>query len=144
MIFEKLNEKVDALAARIGEDRDKKSGVTEGRSMPFSLLGLRRTFRNANRVRQIVNVFLKYGFGKIIDQIHLNRFIPFRKSIRTFGQWPPLKSPTVPEKTQDGLCRARPQFHQTRPDTFDEARPHHQALCRRIQEASGQGPPLSR
>ncbi|MGE5299828.1 MAG: hypothetical protein ACM3MB_02565, partial [Acidobacteriota bacterium] len=62
--------------------------------MPFNFLTLRRTYKNVNRVRQIVNVLLKYGFGKLVDQLHLNRFVPFRKRIRTFGQWPPLKSPT--------------------------------------------------
>src|SRR5512135_3837728 len=90
--------------------------------MPFNLLGLRRTFRNANRVGQIVNVFLKYGFGNLVDQLHLNRFVPFRKRLRTFGQWPPLKSPTVPEKLRMSFAELGPSFIKlaqilsTRPD----------------------------
>jgi ubiquinone biosynthesis protein len=90
--------------------------------MPLSLLGLRRTFRNANRVGQIVNVLLKYGFGKFVDQLHLNRFVPFRKRLRAFGQWPPLKSPTVPERLRKAFAELGPSFIKlaqilsTRPD----------------------------
>jgi ubiquinone biosynthesis protein len=78
--------------------------------MPFSLLGFRKTYRNVNRVRQIINVFLKYGFGKIIDQIHLSRFIPFRKRLKTFGQWPQLQSPTVPERLRMAFSELGPSF----------------------------------
>jgi ubiquinone biosynthesis protein len=90
--------------------------------MPFNLLLFRRTYRNVNRVRQIVNVLLKYGFGKIVDQLHLNRFVPFRKRLRTFGQWPPLKSPTVPERLRMAFAELGPSFIKlaqllsTRPD----------------------------
>ena len=78
--------------------------------MPFNLLGFRRTYRNVNRVRQIVNVFLKYGFGKIIDQIHLSGSIPFRRRFRTFGQWPSLKGPTVPERLRMAFTELGPSF----------------------------------
>src|SRR5512146_3288274 len=90
--------------------------------MPFSLLSFRRTYRNVNRVRQIVNVLLKYGFGKIVDQLHLNRFVPFRKRLKTFGQWPSLKSPTVPERLRMAFAELGPSFIKlaqilsTRPD----------------------------
>lgn len=90
--------------------------------MPFTLLSFRRTYRNVNRVRQIVNVLLKYGFGKLVDQLHLNRFVPFRKRLRTFGQWPALKSPTVPERLRMAFAELGPSFIKlaqllsTRPD----------------------------
>jgi ubiquinone biosynthesis protein len=90
--------------------------------MPLRFLGVRRTFRNVNRVSQIANVFLKYGFGKILDQLHLSRFVPFRKRLRTFGQWPPLKSPTVPERLRMAFAELGPSFIKlaqilsTRPD----------------------------
>lgn len=90
--------------------------------MPFNLLSLRRTYKNVNRVRQIVNVLLKYGFGQLVDQLHLNRFVPFRKRLRTFGQWPPLKSPTVPERLRMAFAELGPSFIKlaqilsTRPD----------------------------
>jgi ubiquinone biosynthesis protein len=90
--------------------------------MPFSLLSIRRTYKNVNRVRQIVNVLLKYGFGKLIDQLHLSRFVPFRKRLKTFGQWPPLKGPTVAERLRMAFAELGPSFIKlaqilsTRPD----------------------------
>ena len=75
--------------------------------MPFSFIRFRRS---ANRIRQITNVFLKYGFGKVIDQIHLGRFIPFRKRMRTFGQWPPVKSPSAPEQLRMAFAELGPSF----------------------------------
>jgi ubiquinone biosynthesis protein len=75
--------------------------------MPFSFLRLRKS---ASRIRQIINVFLKYGFGKVIDQIHLGRFIPFRKRIKAFGQWPPVKSPSAPEQLRMAFEELGPSF----------------------------------
>lgn len=90
--------------------------------MPFSLLSFKRTYKNVSRARQIINVFLKYGFGKVIDQLHLSRFIPFRKRLRAFGQWPSIKEPTVPEKLRMAFAELGPSFIKlaqllsTRPD----------------------------
>lgn len=78
--------------------------------MPFTLLNIRRTYKNVNRLRQIVHVFLKYGFGKIIDQLHLGRFIPFRTRLKVFGHWPPLKSPTTPERLRMAFAELGPTF----------------------------------
>ncbi len=90
--------------------------------MPFGFPGFRRTYRNVNRVRHITNVLIKYGFGKIIDQLHLNRFVPFRKRLKTFGQWPPLKGPTSAERLRMAFAELGPTFIKlaqllsTRPD----------------------------
>lgn len=78
--------------------------------MPFNLLSFKRTYKNVNRVRQIVNVLLRHGFGKIVDQLHLNKFIPFRKRIKAFGQWPSLKSPTTPERLRMAFADLGPSF----------------------------------
>jgi ubiquinone biosynthesis protein len=78
--------------------------------MPFDLLSLRRTYKSVNRIRQIVNVFLKYGFGKVIDQLHLSKFVPFRKRIRSFGQWPSLKFSVTPEKLRMAFSDLGPSF----------------------------------
>lgn len=69
-----------------------------------------RTYRSARRLQQVVNVFLRHGFGRVIDQIHLGRFIPFSKRLRTFGQWPPLKSPTTPERLRIAFGELGPTF----------------------------------
>ncbi|MBF0506682.1 MAG: AarF/ABC1/UbiB kinase family protein [Nitrospirae bacterium] len=61
-------------------------------------------------MQQIVNVFLKHGFGEIIEQIHLGRYIPFKKRLRSFGAWPALKSPTVPERLRTAFAELGPTF----------------------------------
>lgn len=71
---------------------------------------LTRTYKTARRLQQIINVFLRHGFGRIIDQIHLGRYIPFRKRLRTFGQWPALKGPTVPERLRVAFAELGPSF----------------------------------
>jgi ubiquinone biosynthesis protein len=78
--------------------------------MPLDLLKLRSTYKNVNRAREIINVFLKYGFGRIIDQIHFQRFIPLRTRIRTFGQWPALKGPSVPQRLRMAFSELGPTF----------------------------------
>ena len=78
--------------------------------MPFSLLKLRSTYKNINRIRQVINVFLKYGFGHVIDQLRLHRFIPLRKRLKVFGQWPAVKGPTVPERLRMAFSELGPSF----------------------------------
>ncbi|MBI4691460.1 MAG: AarF/ABC1/UbiB kinase family protein [Nitrospirae bacterium] len=77
--------------------------------MPFSLLRL-RALKNINRVRQIINVFLKYGFGHVIDQLRLHRFIPLRKRLKAFGRWPEVKGPTIPERLRMAFAELGPSF----------------------------------
>lgn len=71
---------------------------------------LTRTFKSAKRLQQIINVFLKYGFGQIIDQIQLGRYIPFKKRLKSFGVWPALKGPTVPERLRLAFSELGPSF----------------------------------
>ncbi len=78
--------------------------------MPFSLLKLRSTYKNINRVRQVINVFLKYGFGHVIDQLRLHRFIPLRKRLKSFGQWPAVKGPSIPERLRMAFAELGPTF----------------------------------
>lgn len=76
----------------------------------MSIFRISRTYRTARRLQQIVNVFLRHGFGKVIDQIHLSRYIPFAKRLRTFGQWPALKEPTMPERLRMAFAELGPSF----------------------------------
>ncbi len=71
---------------------------------------LTRKFKSAKRLQQVINVFLKYGFGQIIDQIQLGRYIPFKKRLRSFGAWPALKGPTVPERLRLAFSELGPSF----------------------------------
>lgn len=78
--------------------------------MPFSLLKLRTTYKNINRVRQIINVFLKHEFGHIIDQLRLHRYVSLRKRLKIFGQWPAIKGHTVPERLRMAFAELGPSF----------------------------------
>ncbi|HYA32268.1 MAG TPA: AarF/ABC1/UbiB kinase family protein, partial [Thermodesulfovibrionales bacterium] len=69
-----------------------------------------RTYRSARRLQQIVNVLLKHGFGRFIDQIHLGRYIPFAKRLKAFGQWPALKGPSVSERLRTVFEELGPTF----------------------------------
>jgi ubiquinone biosynthesis protein len=71
---------------------------------------LSRTYKSAKRIQQIINVFLRYGFGQIIDQIYLGRYIPFKKRIKSFGAWPALKGPAVPERLRMAFAELGPTF----------------------------------
>lgn len=71
---------------------------------------LTRTYRSARRLQQIITVFLKYGFGKLIDQIHLGRFISFKKRLKAFGIWPDVKGPAVPERLRMAFEELGPSF----------------------------------
>ncbi|MCL4456143.1 MAG: AarF/UbiB family protein [Nitrospirae bacterium] len=71
---------------------------------------LTRTYKSARRLQQIIHVFLKYGFGQIVDQIHLGRYIPFKKRLKAFGVWPALKGPTIPERLRMAFEELGPTF----------------------------------
>jgi ubiquinone biosynthesis protein len=77
--------------------------------MFLELLRLKRTYRNLNRVRQIVNVFLKHGFGQIIEQLNLQRVLPFRKRLRILGT-PPELGHTLPERLRLAFSELGPSF----------------------------------
>ncbi len=76
----------------------------------MNILRLTRTYKSARRLQQIINVFLKYGFGKLVDQIHLGRFIPFKKRVKSFGIWPDVKGPSVPERLRMAFAELGPSF----------------------------------
>lgn len=68
------------------------------------------TYRNINRIRQIVNVFLKHGFGQVIEQINLHRFIPLRKRVKVFARWQDTERHTLPERLRMAFSELGPSF----------------------------------
>jgi ubiquinone biosynthesis protein len=76
----------------------------------LDIFRLRRTYKSARRLQQIINVFLRHGFGRIIDQIHLGRYIPFRTRLKAFGQWPAVGGPTVSERLRIAFEELGPTF----------------------------------
>jgi ubiquinone biosynthesis protein len=68
------------------------------------------TYRNINRIRHIVNVFLKHGFGQFIEQVNLQRFIPLRKRIKYFARWQIVERHTIPERLRMAFSELGPSF----------------------------------
>lgn len=80
--------------------------------MPYlRLLNIRRTYRNVNRVRQIVNVLLKHGLGRFVEEINLQRFIPLGRRLRAFGRYGVyLEKATLAERTRLAFEELGPSF----------------------------------
>lgn len=79
--------------------------------MPItSLIKYWQTYKSIGRIRRIVNVFLKHGFGQFIEQINLQRFVPLRKRLKTFGYWPPVERHTIPERLRMAFGELGPSF----------------------------------
>jgi ubiquinone biosynthesis protein len=75
-----------------------------------SILRFWYTYKNINRIRQIVNVFLKHGFGQFIEQINLQRFIPLRKRIKYFARWQEVERHTIPQRLRIAFSELGPSF----------------------------------
>jgi ubiquinone biosynthesis protein len=86
------------------------------------LLRFWQTYKNINRIRQIVNVFLKHGFGQIIQQLNLHRFIPLRNRLKVFARWNEGEQHTIPQRLRMAFSELGPSFIKlaqllsTRPD----------------------------
>jgi ubiquinone biosynthesis protein len=76
----------------------------------LKLFRITKTYKSARRLQQIINVFIRHGFGRIIDQIHLGKYIPFRNRLRAFGHWPAVKEPTIPERLRMAFAELGPSF----------------------------------
>ncbi|MBI4681921.1 MAG: AarF/ABC1/UbiB kinase family protein [Nitrospirae bacterium] len=75
-----------------------------------SLLRFWYTYKNITRIRQIVNVFLKHGFGQFIELLNLQRFIPLRKKIKYFSRWQEVEKITIPQRLRMAFSELGPSF----------------------------------
>jgi len=69
-----------------------------------------QTYKNISRIRHIVNVFLKHGFGQFIEQVNLQRFIPLRKRIKYFTRLQKEDRHTIPERLRMAFSDLGPSF----------------------------------
>lgn len=77
----------------------------------MNILGFSKKFRTAKRLREIVNVFIRHGFGNLVDQIHLGKFVPVTKRLKSYGNWPSLmKGPNAPERLRLAFEELGPSF----------------------------------
>jgi ubiquinone biosynthesis protein len=77
--------------------------------MLLELLKIRRTYKNVNRVRVIVNVFIKHGFGQLIEQLNLQRLLPFRKRIKVLSA-PTVIGKSIAERLRKAFEELGPSF----------------------------------
>ncbi len=68
------------------------------------------TYRNITRIRHIVNVFLKHGFGQFIEQLNLHRFIPLRKRLKILARWQEIEKHTIPQRLRMAFSELGPSF----------------------------------
>lgn len=76
----------------------------------MDIFRLKQTYLSAKRLQEILNVFIKHGFGQIIDQIHLGRFIALKKRLKSFGRWPYYKASTLAERLRTAFEELGPTF----------------------------------
>ena len=77
--------------------------------MLLELLRLKQTYKNINRVRQIINVFLKHGFGQFVEQLNLSRILPFRKRLKIL-RTPQDLGHSIPERLRLAFSELGPSF----------------------------------
>ncbi|MBI5663883.1 MAG: AarF/ABC1/UbiB kinase family protein [Nitrospirae bacterium] len=90
------------------------------------LLRFWHTYKNLSRIKQIVNVLLKHGFGQFIEQTNLQRFIPLSKRIKYFARRQDEGRHTIPQRLRLAFGELGPSFIKlaqmlsTRPDLVTE------------------------
>lgn len=80
--------------------------------MRMSLLGFwKRHYRDIPRVRQILTVASRHGFGRVLEQLGLERFISFTRRLLPFKRGVhPVHRPTPPERLRMMLEELGPSF----------------------------------
>ncbi len=77
----------------------------------MSLLGFwRRHYRDIPRIRQIIMVASRHGFGHVVEQLGLQRFISFGRRVLTFKQPPPEHRLNAPERLRLVFEELGPSF----------------------------------
>jgi ubiquinone biosynthesis protein len=76
----------------------------------LNLIGLDRKYRNIQRLRQIINVFIKHGFGQFIDRLNLSRLVSIGKRIIGFKKFEDFPSHTKSKRFRLALEELGPTF----------------------------------
>lgn len=77
----------------------------------MSLLGFwRRHYRDLPRIRQIIVVASRHGFGHVVEQLGLQRFISLGRRVLTFKQTPPEHRLNAPERLRLVFEELGPSF----------------------------------
>jgi len=92
----------------------------------MNLSPFRQSVRSAQRLRQIVSVFIKHGFGRVVEQLTLQKYIPLKKRLAAFGRWRPVRHLSDAERLRMAFAELGPTFIKlaqllsSRPDLITE------------------------
>jgi len=75
-----------------------------------TLLQLPRTVRNMRRLREIVAVLLRHGFGEVVDQLDLHPWVSFFKKLRFWEQSDSWTNRTIEARIRLSLEELGPTF----------------------------------
>lgn len=76
----------------------------------MDILRFKRTYLSARRLQEIINVFIKHGFGQLVEQLNLGKFVPFKKRIRDIGKWSTAQTLSPQERLRIAFEELGPTF----------------------------------
>lgn len=76
----------------------------------MDILRFKRTYLSARRLQEIINVFIKHGFGQLVEQLNLGKFVPFKKRIRDIGKWSSAQTLSPQERLRIAFEELGPTF----------------------------------
>jgi ubiquinone biosynthesis protein len=77
--------------------------------MPFPIV--KRTYQNIQRLKDIANVLIKHGFGSLVDQLNLQRYISLGKRMIPFKKYElEREAHTIPERLRLAFEELGPTF----------------------------------
>jgi len=76
----------------------------------MDIFKFKQTYLSAKRVQEILNIFIKHGFGQIIDQLNLGKFIAIKRRFHKFGRWTTQPTLSVSERLRMAFEELGPTF----------------------------------
>ncbi|MDI1471205.1 AarF/ABC1/UbiB kinase family protein [Thermodesulfovibrio sp. 1176] len=76
----------------------------------MDIFKFKQTYLSAKRVQEILNIFIKHGFGQIIDQLNLGKFIAIKRRFHKFGRWTTQPTLSISERLRMAFEELGPTF----------------------------------
>jgi len=76
----------------------------------MDIFKLKQTYLSVKRLQEIINVFIKHGFGQIIDQLQIGKFIAIKRRFYKFGRLTVKPTLSVSERLRMAFEELGPTF----------------------------------